>query len=127
MKRYFPLLIGLCLLLAGLTVRDTFADLSYDTLTVYDGGETVYEADERPPSTRGKYVRADLEGDAADVLKALGARELAREEIDGMTVIYAFSPRISAYETLRYGRVNVMIAVRGARLVVGSPLIKGSY
>lgn len=81
MKRYFPLLIGLCLLLAGLTVRDTFADLSYDTLTVYDGGETVYEADERPPSTRGKYVRADLEGDAADVLKTLGARELAREEI----------------------------------------------
>ena len=68
-----------------------------------------------------------LEGDAADVLKTLGARELAREEIDGMTVIYAFSPRISAYETLRYGRVNVMIAVRGARLVVGSPLIKGSY
>lgn len=127
MKRYFPLLIGLCLLLAGLTVRDTFADLSYDTLTVYDGGETVYEADEHPPSTRGKYVRADLAGDAADVLKTLGARELAREEIDGMTVIYAFSPRISAYETLRYGRVNVMIAVRGVRLVIGSPLIKGSY
>lgn len=127
MKRYFPLLIGLCLLLIGLTARDTFADLPYDTLTVYDKGAAVYGADERPPSARGKYVRADMTGDAADVLKTLGARELYREDIDGMTVLYAFSPRISAYETLRFGRVNVMIAVRGDRLVVGSPLIKGSY
>lgn len=128
MKRYFALLIGLCLLIAGLTVGDTLAALPYETYTVYENGvETVYAADMPWPSVRGQYVRADFIGDADSALKTLRAKTLATQELDGVTVIYAFSPHISAYETLSYGRVNVMIAVSGDRIAVGSPLLKGSY
>lgn len=129
MKRYFPLFIGLCLLLVGITLGDTFRALDYDSLTVYaDGTPTVYGDGDRVPSTRGKYVRADMYGDCDEVLGLLGAKEIAREAVDDMVVVYAFSPYISACETLKYGRVNVMIAVRDdGSLVVGCPLIKGSY
>lgn len=129
MKRYFPVLIGLCLLLVGVTVCDNLSVLEYDALTVYTrAGVTVYEPTDTPPSTRGQYVRADLTGDPAETLARLSAKELRREELDGVTVIYAFSPRIAAYETLSFGRVNVMLAVRpDGRLAVGSPLLKGSY
>lgn len=129
MKRYFPALLGLCLLLVGLTVCDSFRTLEYDALTVYtDAGVAVYTPTDTPPSTRGRYVRADLSGDPTETLARLSAKELRREELDGVTVIYAFSPRIAAYETLSFGRVNVMLAVRpDGRLAVGSPLLKGSY
>ena len=128
MKRYFPILIGLCLLIAGLTVGDSYGGLAYDKLTVYENGaQTVYAPGEPVPSTRGKYVRADMTGDWETVLNVLDARCVETQQLDGVTVVYAFSPRFSAYETLSFGRVNVMIAVRGDRLAVGSPLLKGSY
>lgn len=128
MKRYFPAVLGLCLILIAVTMTDTFSVLDYDTLTIYDRGvETVYARGENAPSTRGKYVRADMTGDLRQVLKDLKAVELFREQIGELTIVYAFSARLKARETVRNKTVNVMIAVNGDRLAVGSPLLKGSY
>ena len=128
MKRLFPAVLGLCLILAALAMTDTLRTLDYDTLTVYDNGkQTVYTASQIAPPTRGKYVRVDMTGDVDSVLKTLSARELFRESCDGVTVVYTFTTRLSAYETVHGRRVNLMIAVRGDRLAVGSPLLKGSY
>lgn len=129
MKRIFPAVLGVCLILAALLVPDTLTDLDYQTLTVFENGrQTVYAAGDAVPSTRGKYVRVDMTGDAETVLKRLGARERFREQLDdSLTVIYAFSARFSAHETVHGQTVNLMIAVRNDRLAVGSPLLKGSY
>lgn len=128
MKKYFAAILGVCLIITGLFIPDSFADLDYDIITVYEKGiETVYTADERLPSTRGKYVRADLTGDADRIMERLKAVELYREEVGGSTVIYGFSPRFAAYEILRGQRVNVMLAVNGDKIAVGSPLLKGSF
>ena len=56
-----------------------------------------------------------------------GGRILKREQLNGVTVIYAYVGRISKCENTSFGRVNLMIALSGGRMTVGSPLIKGSY
>lgn len=128
MKRLFPAVLGVCLILSALTLTDTLGVLDFDTLTVYGKGtQAVYTADDLLPPTQGKYVRADLTGDVESVLETLGAREYFRETFDDLVVVYAFSPRFSAYETVRGKRVNVMLAARGSQIAVGSPLLKGSY
>ncbi len=75
------------------------------------------------------YERVDLyeKNIDVDVLKSVCACELWREQIDDVTVIYGYSPRIIKSVSLNGRRVNVMVAIRCGEITVGSPLIKGSY
>ena len=46
---------------------------------------------------------------------------------DGTVVIYAKTPLINDCVDVSYGKVNLQIATKGNRSVVGWPLILGSY
>ena len=79
---------------------------------------------------RGVYERIDTYGGkekATEILDRLAATGIRTETIGEITVIYAFSPLLSQSVTLKDERTNVMIALARGKLVIGSPLIKGSY
>ncbi len=79
---------------------------------------------------RGAYERIDVDGsyyDAKAIIRKMYAVVIAEEEVDGIKILYAFCPRISNEVELNGDRVNIMIAINGDKMTVGSPLIKGSY
>lgn len=136
-KKRFLLLIGAALVIAGMRLLDNgvlSSGLS-GVYTVYSGGvETVYTGSDVPfleNVKRYEYTRLDTDGsfkEAEYALKNLSAKELWREEVEGITVIYAYSPYISRYETIKGRRVNIMTAIRPCgKLAIGCPLLKGSY
>ena len=71
--------------------------------------------------------RSDSLAFARQKCKALGGTELFVEDVNGTISIYAFAPKL--YEGIElYGkRVNLHVAVRGDRLVVGSPIVFGGF
>jgi hypothetical protein len=97
------------------------------------GAVTKYPEAERPTLDRFfGYTRLDTLGGEAELargLKDLCARELWREQIDALTVVYAYSPYIQKFKTVLGRRVNVMAAYSSAsdRLSFGCPLLVGSY
>ena len=63
-----------------------------------------------------------------NALEVLRASVLKSEYLnDGTVVIYAKTPLINDCVDVSYGKVNLQIATRGSRSVVGWPLILGSY
>lgn len=93
-------------------------------------GEATYFSGAPVLTPRADFVRFDTVGDesvAARLLADLGASVKKRESFDGITVFYAYSPFVSGYESLSFGRVNIMIALSNGRVVLGSPLIRGSF
>lgn len=81
-------------------------------------------------NARGSYERIDTPGgvrDAEALLDSMNARVLYTERLEDITIFYAYCPRISAREKTSFGYVNVMIAVSGGKMAVGSPLLKGAY
>lgn len=129
----FIFFLGLCLLFAGIRLSDNgLLSISSDgKFTVYGAGgaETVYES--KPLLDRfDGYTRLDVCGgrETADKsLRELGAKLLWEEEVDGVTVLYAYSPLIRKYETVHGERVNIMAAVKNDSVALGCPLLKGSY
>lgn len=78
----------------------------------------------------GAYERVDLEGTEEDVtaiIETAGAVIKKRERIGEIEIIYAYTDALSATAETGFGTVNLMIAVSGSRIAVGSPLLKGSY
>ena len=44
-----------------------------------------------------------------------------------LTIYYCYSPKIKRQKTVKGERVNMQIAIRGAVVTIGSPVIYGSY
>lgn len=127
------LFIAVALVLTGLRFACgglcTFVrDGSY---TAYLDGDAELRYSEVPLfGVRGVYERIDTYGGkekATEILDRLAATGVRTETIDDVTVIYAFSPLLPRSVVLKGERTNVMIALTRGKLVIGSPLIKGSY
>lgn len=61
------------------------------------------------------------------LMKRLGASVVCEQELDGMRIIYAHSPRIAGAVTLDGKQVNLQFVLREDIMLAGSPLIAGSY
>ena len=110
MKKVFVGILAVCLIICGLNMR---ADV--DRLDPYS------------VTSEGGCVRADTHISAQTALSRLGGTVLWTEEVDGVTVTYAYSDFVRGYETVRGMRVNIMIAERAEYTAVGMPLLTGSY
>jgi len=104
------------------------------TFSVFDEFDNVRIYDERPIfyryQTPNYFTRFDTYGNISDIdgiLRNLGARELFREQVNNIIIIYAKTPLITKYERVHSQKVNIMIALRDNRISVGSPLLKGSF
>ncbi len=133
MKKRIAAFIAVAFMLLGLRLTDNGLPG-----IVKNGNYTVFDKFDRAKcyegipvlNVRGAYERVDFKGSRTDAEKLLyDSRSvvLGEEQIDDITVIYAYCPTISGYETTDYGKVNIMIALSKGNVVVGSPLIKGSY
>lgn len=74
--------------------------------------------------------RYDVVGDmdtAENMIQNLGAKELFRERVDDIDVIYAYSPLLCSPVVVHGHKVNLMIAVSERGVTLGMPLIYGSY
>jgi hypothetical protein len=95
------------------------------------GTEAVFSEESRPVFASGGYARLDIKGGGlADVLRGLrdlSAGVLWEERLDGIHILYAYSPDISVYEKVLGQKVNVMAVVNGEGAAFGCPLLKGSY
>lgn len=133
MKKRIVAFIAVTLMLLGLRLIDNGLGgiAKNGNYTVFDKYDRAKSYDGIPVlNVRGAYERVDFKGSRADADKLLydsRSKVLGEERIDGITVIYAYCPTISASETTVYGEVNVMIALSHGNVVVGSPLIKGAY
>ncbi len=77
---------------------------------------------------------AILEGAGTDLLayarekfQDLGGVEAFVEEVDGTVSVYGYAPKLYGGITLYGERVNLHVAARADRLVVGSPIIFGGF
>ena len=75
-------------------------------------------------------VRVDFDGGETELYAALDDMDAAvvkAVEVDGLLVVYAYSPRVCApAETLADGaRYNVMAAASGGTVSVGTPVLSG--
>ncbi len=125
-KVFFAVFCSLCLAVAGMR-------LAFCRLDIWVEGEyTAFDRRDAPISApvRNGYERVDTTGGekkARDVLSVFWARTVKEEQIDGIHIYYAYAPVIGKFETVFGKRVNLMIAVRGEQVAVGSPLLLGSY
>ena len=102
-------------------------------------GKPVLYADNAPISAvdgvcypSDALCRVDFSGDERDMKSALGrifAVTVKEVEIDGLTVVYAYSPRVSApMQYLRSGEgYNVMAAHSCGNISIGAPILSGCY
>lgn len=126
--------IGIAFLLLGVRFYDNGA-LNY----VRDGA-TYYCYDERDNeylqtgipllNSRGQYEKVILSGGknrAQKLLADLGATTIKVEFVDGLTIEYAYSDKLSKCAVVGGRKVNITIAYASDIVVVGTPLIKGSF
>lgn len=74
--------------------------------------------------------RLDMDGDektAINVISNLGGKLLWREQIDDMVILYAYSYRLMKPVSVNGQKINLMIAICGSKVSVGTPLLYGSY
>ncbi|MCX4312967.1 MAG: hypothetical protein OSJ83_03760 [Clostridia bacterium] len=101
------------------------------------GSAYVYENNVPVRAVTGCYgesdvVRTDFDGgekDLENALRRMLATVVKKEQAGGRTVIYAYSPRVAAdLQTTCDGlRYNVMAAYENGHVVIGAPVIQGSY
>lgn len=95
-----------------------------------NGTIIVYEENIPVLSRCTGYTRVLLSGGVnvlGDIMSDLSACVLAQEEVGEIKIYYAYSEIISIYETVFDYKINVMIAITNDVVVVGSPLLVGSY
>lgn len=128
MKRFCAFVGVVCLMLSAVALRLYFCRLN----VLVDGVYTAFNADDTVASVsiaKG-YERVDVVGgeqEAYSVLSKLRARVIRTESFSETVIIYAYSPCLLKSVRLFDDSVNIMIAITPSALVVGSPLIKGSY
>ena len=67
------------------------------------------------------------ESDAESLLNAVVAVIKFEQHLDNLHIYYAYSEKLGKAVVIDGQRVNLQIAVRGGKLIAGSPLIVGSY
>ena len=77
-------------------------------------------------------VRVGFDGSENDMRAALDnidAVTVERTELDGLVIVYAYSPRVcaNALSLSSGGKYNVMAAWRDGRVAIGAPVLEGSY
>lgn len=77
-------------------------------------------------------VRVDFfgcENDMHEALRRICARTVKSVEIDGMLIVYAYSPRVICdVQKLSDGReYNVMAACSDGKISIGTPILQGCY
>lgn len=79
-------------------------------------------------SERGASVRFCGSQDDIDAfLKKTNAAVVKKESVFGAEIIYAYSRRFSKDVQIDGKNVNLQIAKRGGEIIIGTPLILGSY
>lgn len=82
--------------------------------------------------SQSDVVRVDIAGDIEQLYAALeriNATVVMTAEIDGATIVYAYSPRVAA-KTLTTSdgqQYNVMAACGGGTVKIGAPVLQGSF
>ncbi len=77
-------------------------------------------------------VRVDLTGGEAELYAALdrlGARTVKTAESGGSLIVYAYSKRVAAsvHYTSEGEAYNVMAALNGDRIAIGTPILEGGF
>lgn len=131
MKTLYAVVILFVVSLVGAAIW--FSPLtSFGTPTAYDNNVPVHSLDGLCyPSDA--LCRVDFSGDEKDMKKALDSifavtvKEVTTD--DGLTVVYAFSPRVCAEKQyLRSGEeYNVMAAYSSGSISIGTPILSGCY
>lgn len=125
----------LCAAVIVFAAMIVFVAVWFSPLALFGG--SVYADNEPVREARGLYaatevVRVDMEGgenELSDILGTMLARVVKTEQAGGITVVYAVSPRVAAamQATCDGIEYNVMAAYGNGRVVVGTPVIQGSY
>ena len=103
----------------------------FGTPVSYDNNEPVYSL-EGLCYPGDALCRVDFSGDKSDMQKALDsifAVTVKEVDMDGLTVVYALSPRVCApLQRLKSGeQYNVMAAYASGNISIGTPLLGGCY
>lgn len=101
------------------------------------GDAYVYENNTPVRAVTGVYgandvVRTDFDGGEGEMyafLRGMLATVVKTERADGVTVVYAVSTRVAAemQTTFDGAEYNVMAAYENGHVVIGAPVIQGSY
>lgn len=62
-----------------------------------------------------------------ELLSLYSAKEIKKEELNGVTTYYYYSPKIAKTEVISGKRVNLQVAVSKDQTVIGTPLIYYGY
>ena len=121
-----------------------FAFFIFSTFVVFSNviflGESVYAVDSKKSSGviikttnkpfnnyAGVYKTYNASYDYANFLKENSAKLIFIEEVDGVKNYYYYSKKIPLKEIIKNKKVNIQIAVSSDLIVIGSPIIYGSY
>jgi len=128
MKR-FVLLLGIIMLFAGLKLRDRGVLRVTDEGVFYTQVESQLKNVDIPIFNNSDvYQRFDVQGvSVQEAILKMRARIIYTQDLQDMKIYYCYSPLIKKSVTLKGKTINLMIADRSQDLVIGSPLIKGSY
>lgn len=131
MKKLYAVVIFFVLTVIGTAVW--FSPLcAIGKPTEYDNNAPVAEIGGVCYSADSCY-RVDFDGEEEDLyaaLKKINASEVKRVELtDGLVLVYAFSPRVTAdvLHTAEGKPYNVMAASSSGRVSIGAPVLQGSY
>ncbi len=123
-----------CLTVFAVAAAVWFSPLCFPhgNVSVYENNAPVLSIDGAACYSPTDVVRVDLSGGENELRSALDrmcAEEVKRVELDGLTVVYAFSPRVcaKALTLADGGEYNVMLARRGDSIAIGAPVLEGSY
>lgn len=81
-------------------------------------------------ATDVRGITITFQGDKNDVddyLKKLNAKEVYREKVQNVLIVYGYSDSIKRFVVVNDNKVNVEIAFDNKKVTVGSPIILGSY
>ena len=127
MKRLCAFIGIICLMLSAIAIRLRFCRLD----VIIDGDYLAYSNNDTPVffsiSKGYERVELDREENVGSILQKLKAQIIKEEKVDDISIIYAYSPILLKSVELFGTRINVMIACTSSAIVVGSPLIKGSF
>lgn len=128
--RRFLLLLGALSLAVGLRLYNNgLINCGYDgTLSV--GTYDTVALNEIPLLISGPH-RIDIDGGDEDtalkIISTLCGKELFRENVDDIVIIYAYCDRLGDCKKVGDLDVNLMIAITNAGIKAGTPLLYGSY
>lgn len=97
------------------------------------GAVTTYAEEDLPFLTpfSAYATRLDFDGAKSDAFEAIknmgGAIKWTEALTENLLVIYAYTPRILKSKTVNNVKINIMVAISGDKISMGSPILRGSY